>query len=193
MSKNNQPILEHFRNYIAQTLSTRRKWMNWKAPLTFSIKLQIPRHIPITTSLKKGYVIILLWNLQPWNGYVNGSCYTVDFKTNNFLLLRVASESNNGKRLILLRMLCKLGNDNFPIPGFKRTQFTVRNCFSIMNNNAQGQSFDGAIGNDLNHEFFTRGLLYVTMSKITNRRKISVYLQYATTTPQRTGFTRKSY
>ncbi|CDF36188.1 ATP dependant DNA helicase PIF1 [Chondrus crispus] len=99
--------------------------------------------------LKKGFIVMLLRNLDPTSGHVNGARYVIEKMTNNLFFLRVTSGSHEGNRLCIPRMPCGAGDDNFPIPGFTRTQFPIRTCFALTTNKAQGQSFGGRIGLDL--------------------------------------------
>ncbi|CDF39898.1 ATP dependant DNA helicase PIF1 [Chondrus crispus] len=99
--------------------------------------------------LKKGFIAMLLRNLDPTSGHVNGARYVIEKMTNNLFFLRVTSGSHEGNRLCIPRMPCGPGDDNFPIPGFTRTQFPIRTCFALTTNKAQGQSFGGRIGLDL--------------------------------------------
>ncbi|CDF40386.1 ATP dependant DNA helicase [Chondrus crispus] len=99
--------------------------------------------------LKKGFILMLLRNLDPATGHVNGARYVIENMTNNLLFLHVTTGSHQGNRLCLPRMPCGPGDDNFPIPGFTRTQFPIRTCFALTTNKAQGQSFGGRIGLDL--------------------------------------------
>ncbi|CDF33193.1 ATP dependant DNA helicase [Chondrus crispus] len=98
--------------------------------------------------LKKGFIVMLLRNLDPATGHVNGARYVIENMTNNLLFLHVTTGSHQGNRLCLPRMPCGPGDDNFPIPGFTRPQFPIRTCFALTTNKAQGQSFGGRIGLD---------------------------------------------
>ncbi|CDF36818.1 partial DNA helicase [Chondrus crispus] len=113
--------------------------------------------------LKKGFIVMLLRNVDPATGHVNGARYVTENMTNNLLFLRVTTGSHQGNRLCLPRMPCGPGDDNFPIPGFTRTQFPIRTCFAITTNKAQGQSFGGCIGLDLRDHCFSYGQLYVAL------------------------------
>ncbi|CDF36554.1 unnamed protein product [Chondrus crispus] len=64
--------------------------------------------------LKKGFIVMLLRNLDPTSGHVNGARYVIEKMTNNLFFLRVTSGSHEGNRLCLPRMPCGPGDDNFP-------------------------------------------------------------------------------
>ncbi|CDF38639.1 unnamed protein product [Chondrus crispus] len=124
--------------------------------------------------LKKGFIVMLLRNLDPATGHVNGARYVIENMTNNLLFLHVTTGSHQGNRLCLPRMPCGPGDDNFPIPGFTRTQFPIRTCFALTTNKAQGQSFGGRIGLDLRDHCFSHGQLYVALSRTTHPGNVTV-------------------
>ena len=55
-------------------------------------------------ALKKGFIVMLLRNIKPSSGHVNGTRYVVDNTTPNVLFLTSVSGSKTGERLILPRM-----------------------------------------------------------------------------------------
>ncbi|CDF39089.1 ATP dependant DNA helicase [Chondrus crispus] len=124
--------------------------------------------------LKKGFIVMLLRNLDPATGHVNGARYVIENMTNNLLFLRVIAGSHEGNRLCLLRMPCGPGDDNFPIPGFTRTQFPIRTCFALTTNKAQGRSLGGRIGLDLRDHCFSHGQLYVALSRTTHPSNVTI-------------------
>ncbi|CDF38382.1 ATP dependant DNA Helicase PIF1 [Chondrus crispus] len=125
--------------------------------------------------LKKGFIVMLLRNLNPATGHVSGARYVIENMTNNLLVLRVTAGSHEGNRLCLHRMPCGPGDDNFPIPGFTRTQFPIRKCFTLTTNKAQGQSFGGRIGLDLRDHCFSHGQLYVALSRTTHPSNVTIF------------------
>ena len=124
--------------------------------------------------LKKGLIVMLLRTPDPTAGHVNGARYVLENMINNLLFLRVTTGSHEGNRLCLPRMPCRPGDDNFPIPGFTRTQFPIRTCFALTTNRAQGQSFDGRIGLDLQDHCFSHGQLYVALSRTTYPSNVTI-------------------
>lgn len=87
-------------------------------------------------------------------GHVNGARYSVKKMTNNLMFLVSSVGKAKGVQLCLPRMLCCPGDDSFPVNGFTRAQFPVRACFALTTNKAQGQSFGGCLGIDLEKECF---------------------------------------
>lgn len=89
-------------------------------------------------SLKRGFIEMLLRNLDPENGHVNKTRYIVEIITNKVLFLRIATEVRKGAKLTLLRIIYGPGDDPFPVPGFKRQQFPIQAHFSTTMRKAQG-------------------------------------------------------
>ena len=124
--------------------------------------------------IKKGFVVMLLRNIRPKKGHVNGARYIVSNFTDSLLFLKSISGSHQGEYFILPRMNCLPGMEDFPIPGFKRCQFPVRVCFAMTINKAQGQSISGKLGLDLSYPCFSHGQLYVAMSRTTHPKNLFV-------------------
>lgn len=73
-------------------------------------------------SLKEGYVVLLLRNIQPGTCHVNGARYILEGINDSLLHLCTATGIHTRKRLDLPPIPCGPGDNNFSIPGFKRTQ-----------------------------------------------------------------------
>ena len=84
-----------------------------------------------TISLKKVFIVMLLRNIKPSTGHVNGERYVIVNMTPTLLFLRSASGSKAGVQLILPRMNCTASNDDFTVPVFRRCQFPIRVCFAM--------------------------------------------------------------
>jgi len=126
--------------------------------------------------LKKNFIVMLLRNLNPAHGHVNGARYQVVRMTNTLLILKSIMGVHAGKILALPRMPCSPGDENFPIQGFVRAQFPVRVCFGLTTNKAQGSSFSAALGLDFRDDCFSHGQLYVGLSRTTHPANVSVLL-----------------
>ena len=124
--------------------------------------------------LKKGFIVMLLRNLRPAQGHVNGTRYVVENFTNNLLFLRAVSGAHRGSRIVIPRMNCTPNDDDFPIPGFRRCQFPVRVCFAMTVNKSQGQSISGKLGLDLSSPVFSHGQLYVALSRTTHPKNVYI-------------------
>ncbi len=117
---------------------------------------------------------MLLRTLCPQKGHVKCARYIVEHMSSNLLHMKVVEGSHAGSRLTLPRVPCGPGDDNFSVPGFKRTQFTVRVCFRMTISKAQGQSFGGKLGLALSEDCFAHGQLYVGKSRVTDPRNLTV-------------------
>ena len=131
----------------------------------------LPDH---SISLKKGFIVMLLRNIKPSAGHVNGARYVVENMTPTLLYLRSTSGSRTGVRLILPRMNCTVSKDDFPILGFRTCQFPIRVCFAMTVKKAEVQSIRGTLGIDLLGQCFSHGQLYVALSRTTNPRNVFI-------------------
>ena len=94
---------------------------------------------------------------------MNGTRYVVAYMTKNLLFRRSVSGTAKGNSLVLPRMTCIAGVDDFPVPGFRRFQFPGRVCFAMTINKAQCQSVPGYLTIDLSSSFFAHGQLCVAL------------------------------
>lgn len=129
----------------------------------------LPEHL---LRIKKGFIVMLLRNIRPRDGHVNGTRYVVENMSANLLFLRAVSGTHRGNALALPRMNCSPGVEDFPIPGFRRCQYPVRVCFAMTINKAQGQSVSGKLGIDLSSGCFSHGQLYVALSRTTHPKNV---------------------
>lgn len=124
--------------------------------------------------LKKGFIVMLLRNVRPSQGHVNVTRYIVVDMRDNILFLRAVSGTYKGESFVLPRINCAPRTEDFPIPGFGRCQFTVRVCFAMTINKAQGQSVSGKLGLDFSYPCFSHGQIYVALSRKTNPKALFV-------------------
>lgn len=109
--------------------------------------------------LKIGCPIIVLRNLQPKQGIVNGTRGIVTQISQQ--VLEVCLPSNN---YVLIPRI-KLIHMNTEIPyHLQHLQFPVALAFAMTINKAQGQSFD-TVGVDLRNPVFDHSQLYVALSQ----------------------------
>ena len=130
--------------------------LNYPVELLNSIEVgaSLPDH---EVALKKGFIVMLLRNIKPSSGHVNGTRYVVENMTPNVLFLTSVSDSKTGEQLILPRMNCTVSKDDFPMPGFRRFRFPVRICFAMTINKSQEQPIPGTLGIDLHGQCFCHG------------------------------------
>ncbi len=91
---------------------------------------------------------MLLRNINPSSRHINGTRYVADTLNSHLMFLRSESLSKKDVQLILPRMNCSIGKDDFPIPGFSRCHFPIRIYFAMPISKAQGKSISGTLGID---------------------------------------------
>ena len=127
-----------------------------------TIELQgIPPH---TLELKQGSVIILLRNLNPSEGHVNGTRYIVQNLLPHVIDAISISGSNVGTRIFLPRIWLTSKDSTLPFE-MRRKQFPVKLAYSMTANKSQGQTLD-FVGIYIPTEFFSHGQFYVAMSRV---------------------------
>ena len=109
--------------------------------------------------LKIGCPVIVLRNLQPKQGVVNGTRGIVTRISRRVLELRLQS----GSHVLIPRVKLISIDEHIPFH-LQRLQFPVAVAFAMTINKAQGQSFD-TVGIDLRNAVFTHGQLYVALSR----------------------------
>lgn len=76
-------------------------------------------------NIKNGFILMLLRNLDPRNGGIDGLRYVVESIANNTLLHRIATGKHNGAKLTLTRISGELCHDSFPVQDLKCLQFPI--------------------------------------------------------------------
>ena len=98
----------------------------------------IPPHI---LELRPGTPIMLLHNLDPGNGHVNGARYFVKQLKSSVIIAELAIGPYKGNQLMIPRIPFKPEDKTLPFE-FTRKQFPVKVCFAITSNKSQGQTLD---------------------------------------------------
>jgi hypothetical protein len=130
---------------------------------------------PARLTLKVGAPVILTRNMNPANGFCNGTRCIVKRMHSRALEVEIASGEFQGRRTTLPRILCNSKASDF---GFilTRRQFPVQLCFAISINKSQGQSLP-VVGLDLRNSVFSHGQLYVALSRVTDVSKLHVLIR----------------
>ncbi|XP_009790171.2 uncharacterized protein [Nicotiana sylvestris] len=117
---------------------------------------------PYKLSLKENCPMMLLQNLNPYEGLCNDTRLTYcDFKTHVISAKITTSDFKNTRIFIPRIPLLSLQDEKVPV-SFKRTQFPVRLCFAMTINKAQTLDF---VGIYLREPVFSHGQLYIALSR----------------------------
>jgi len=123
-------------------------------------------------SLKEGAVVILLRNLNPVKGLLNGTRLIFRRMYENSLDLEIIAARNIGQRVLLPRIDLSPSDTTVPF-SFKRRQFPVRLAFCITIDKAQEQIID-RVGVYLPEPLFSHGQLYVAVSRGKSFKNVKV-------------------
>ena len=96
----------------------------------------VPAHY---IKLKKGAPIMLLRNLDPARGHVNGTRYVIKSLHRHVIYAEIAVGPYKGNDIMIPRILFHPKDRSLPI-SMERRQFPVRLCFSVTSNKSQGQT-----------------------------------------------------
>ena len=141
-------------------------------PTEFLNTIELQGMPPHSLELKPGAVIILLRNLNPSKGHVNGTRYVVQNLLPHVIDAVAISGSNIGAKIFLPRIWLHSQDSILPFE-MKRKQFPVRLAYSMTSNKAQGQTLD-FVGIYLGKEFFSHGQFYVAISRVGNPNSVRI-------------------
>ena len=131
-----------------------------------TIELQgIPPHI---LELKPGAVIILLRNLNPTEGHVNGTRYVVQNLLPHVIDAVAISGSNMGSKIFIPRIWLHSKDATLPFE-MKRKQFPVKLAYSMTANKALE-----FVGIYIAREFFSHGQFYVAISRVGDPNSVKI-------------------
>ena len=122
--------------------------------------------------LKKNSPIILLRNLNPKEGLLNGTRLRVLHLGERIIEAKIMTCRKKGNCVFIPRITLIPSDSGLPFD-LKRRQFPVRAAFAMSMNKAQGQTLD-FVGLDLSNEVFTHGQLYVALSRVKSFDSLSI-------------------
>ena len=127
------------------------------------------------TELKIDCPIILLHNLNPYEGLCNGTRMVVTAMAERVIEAQILAGTHAGKKAFIPR----ISLDTLLSAGLgfilRCRQYPIRLGFGMSINKVQGQSLD-RVGIYLNDPVFAHGQLYVTLSRCTDCRNLKVLL-----------------
>ena len=129
----------------------------------------MPQHKLI---LKVGQPVILLRNVNPIEGFCNGTKLICRKFHDRIIEAVIEIGVNAGKIVYITRMPLTPSDKDLPFD-MKRIQFPIRPAFAITISKSQGQTLD-FVGLWLNEPLFTHGQLYVAMSRVSSMDNIKI-------------------
>nr|XP_027078742.1 uncharacterized protein LOC113702010 [Coffea arabica] len=136
-----------------------------------------PNGFPPHKLLLKPYCpIMLLRNIDPPQGLCNGTRLICKSLSSN-IIHAVITCGEFAEKEVFIHKICFRAQNNSDSPVlFERIQFPVRPCFAMTINKAQGQTLD-FVGIYLRESIFSRGQLYVAISRVKNSSSIKILIK----------------
>lgn len=132
----------------------------------------MPPHI---LKIKKGCVLIVLRNLDPNSGIVNGTRVRVTGIGKNIIQSTILTGPKAEQLYMIPRIKLHCLDSRVPIP-FQRRQFPVRLAFAMTINKSQGQTLCRT-GMYLPEPVFAHGQLYVGCSRVGDPDLLVVFVE----------------
>jgi hypothetical protein len=120
-----------------------------------------------------GMPIMLLRNLNIAQGLCNGTRLMVTRLTDRTIGAKFLTGERKGNDVTLPKILLRYEGEAKAKVSFYRHQFPVVSCFAMTINKSQGQTLEKVVLM-LKSQVFAHGQLYVGLSRVTDRRNLSV-------------------
>ena len=124
---------------------------------------------PNVLRLKINCPVILLQNLDPYNGLCNGTRLIIRAFQDNVIDAEIIGGQHSGKQLFLPRIPMYPSEDDVLPFKFTRKQFPIRLSFAMTINKAQGQTIPN-VGIYSPEPLFSHGQIYVALSRGISRQ-----------------------
>lgn len=144
-------------------------------PIDFLNQLNISGLPPHELHLKIGSIVMLLRNLNPSKGLMNGTRMKIIQMMDKVIKVEILTGSNIGTHHFIPRIKLIPSDSTLPFE-MSRMQFPIKLAYAITINKAQGQSLN-RIGLYLDTQVFSHGQLYVALSRATSPDRVFVLIQ----------------
>ena len=143
-------------------------------PVEYLNTIEVNGCPPHLLKLKVGAPIMLMRNLDPTRGHVNGTRYIVKALHPRVIHAVIAVGPYKGNELMIPRIPFHPEDRTLPIE-MERRQFPVRLCFGVTSNKSQGQTLK-YVGIYLEQQdFFSHGQLYVAESRVQSVNNLKIF------------------
>jgi hypothetical protein len=143
-------------------------------PVDFINQLNISGLPPHALCLKIGSVVMLLRNLNPSKGLMNGTRMKVLQLMDRVIMVEILTGANVGSVHFIPRIKLIPSDSTLPFE-MSRMQFPLKLAYAMTINKAQGQSLN-RVGLYLNNQVFSHGQLYVALSRATSPDRVFVLI-----------------
>ncbi|XP_028079275.1 ATP-dependent DNA helicase PIF1-like [Camellia sinensis] len=126
--------------------------------------------------LKLNCPILMLRNIDASKGLCNGKRLIYHKFEIHLIVVEIAVGDYKGNIVFLPRIPLQHSDQNMYHIQFTRHQFPIRLCFAMAINKSQGQTFE-TVGIYLPQLVFSRGQLYVALSRATTSTKLRILIE----------------
>jgi hypothetical protein len=131
---------------------------------------------PSRLELKPEALVMVIRNINPAAGLVNGTKLRVKACNPNSIVTQVVGGRFDGEERFIPRILLTSdASEQHPGVTLRRLQFPIRLCFAITINKSQGQTIK-TVGIDLRDRIFSHGQLYVALSRVQSVKDLHILL-----------------